>query len=99
TRIVLRTIGEGDTFRLCLQIKLDDVFVLYVGTELPSLRFEVTHELWPHDALREAGVDLYVGGVHQYATGLDGAGKEQRFQVSAVGVDCCCIIGSSLYDD
>src|SRR5699024_8244129 len=69
------------------------------GTELPSLRFEVTHELWPHDALREAGEVLYVGGVHQFATGLDGAGKEQWFQVSAGGVDCCRITGRSRSDD
>ncbi len=69
------------------EVHLGDVVGDQLGAEALGLLAQVVHELRAHDAVREAGVVLDVGGVHQRAAGGDRALEHQRLQSRAGQVD------------
>ena len=76
-----------------------DVLELDLRAETGGLLFEVLHQVRAHDALRESGVVLHVGGVHQFPTGGDGTGQEQRLQVGSCRIDCSRVACRAGADD
>ena len=92
-------LGVGDRLDLALEVDRLDVVGDDLGAEPLGLGAHVLHELGAHDAVAEAGEVLDLGGVHQRATGGDGALEEQRLEVGAGGVDGGGVAGRAGADD
>ena len=83
---LLHVAGEFDLFY---------VLVADVRTETLSLLADVFHQLGALDALNEAGEVLHLGGVHEGASGCQGAGEEDGLQLGACRVDCGGVAGGT----
>ena len=83
----VRRLPHLDDLDLAGQVDLGRVVGDELGAEALGLLAQVVHELGPHDAVREAGVVLDVGGVHERAAGGHRALEHQRSEPGAGQVD------------
>jgi hypothetical protein len=80
-------VAEGHPLDVALELELGDVVEDDLGAEALGLLLHLHHEIGAHDALREAGEVLDLGGLHELAAELDRAGDEQGREVRARRVD------------
>ena len=92
-------LAVGDGLDRALEGHLGHVVGHQLGAEPLGLGPHVLHQVGAHDAVAEPGVVLHLGGVHQGATGGDGALEDQRLQVGPGGVDGGGVAGRSRADD
>ena len=72
-------------FNIAFQLNGVNDLHAQIRTEADGLGAHFFHELWAHDALLEAGVVFYLGGIHKLAAVLE-ALEDNRVELGACRV-------------
>jgi hypothetical protein len=87
--------GRLDDLDVAGQVDLDHVVGHQLGAEPLGLGAHLVHQRGTHDPVAEPREVLHLGGVHQRATGGDGALEHQGLQAGPRGVHRCGVAGRS----
>lgn len=93
--LVYVALVAGDGFHFTVEVDSSHVVPYEFSTELFGLPLHGIHEVWTHNAIREAGEVFDFRGIDQLTAGSYGTGNHQRFVSGAAEVDGRGIAGGA----